>query len=167
MSSNSKFPRILFESTNHLKSNYSLKPKYSIKTQPNSPYTKQEFKNECDINILMARYQVTGELTNLNERAPQYLDATGFDYQTSMEFIAGAKSLFHELPSDLRFRFGNDPAAFLDFTSKDSNREEMAALGLLKPKQEWASMDAIPKPSEPTILSHIKPQPDEPKTPVA
>lgn len=139
MSYNPNNPRPISTIQPLIKSTYSPKLKVSLTFSEDSPYTKQEFADECDINILLARYQNSGELPNLNEREPQYLDATGYDYQTQMEFIAGAKSLFNELPSSVRNRFSNDPAQFLDFTSNPNNREEMAQMGLLKPRTEWAS----------------------------
>lgn len=140
MSYNPNNPRPLSLLQPLIKSTYSPKLKVSLSFSEDSPYTKQEFADECNINILLARYQSTGELPNLNEREPQYLDATGFDYQSQMEFVAGAKSLFNELPSAIRNRFKNDPGEFLDFTSNPNNREEMAQMGLLKPRNEWASL---------------------------
>jgi len=116
-----------------IKSTYSQKQRVSISFPADSPHTKQEFKDECDINILMSRYQSTGQLPIINERAPQYLDVTGIDYQTLMEFVAGANTLFNELPSRIRERFSNDPAQFLDFCSNENNRPEMAEMGLLRP----------------------------------
>lgn len=111
------------------------KIKKPILTFPeNSRHTKQSFAQECDINTIMARYQSTGEMPVLNQQAPQYLDVTGADFQASMEFLRGASDLFNQLPSDLRDRFQNDPAQFLDFTSNPKNRDEMKALGLLKPE---------------------------------
>lgn len=119
--------------TSLFQSNYSTKLKCPLSFPADSPHTKQEFADECNINILMSKYQSTGQLPNLNERAPQYIDATGYDFAEAMNFVAGAQSLFNELPSDLRNRFDNDPAAFLDFCSDEKNRPEMAQLGLLKP----------------------------------
>lgn len=109
--------------------------------------TKQSFRDECDINTIMARYQATGELPNLNQLAPQYLDATGYDYQEHQNFIAGANSMFHELPSGIRARFSNNPAEFLDFCSQEKNRPELAEMGLLRPIEE----PVIPTP-------HLTPQ---------
>lgn len=119
---------------------YAPKLKVNLTFPENSPFTKQEFKDESDINILLARYQSTGEIPNLNERAPQYLDVTGHDYQEHMNVIAGAQTLFNELPSLLRNRFENDPALFLDFTSNPDNVPEMQKLGLLKPVDEWVNV---------------------------
>ncbi|AXH75311.1 MAG: internal scaffolding protein [Microviridae sp.] len=133
MSSKYNTPRPISISQPLIKSNYSPKLKVSISFQQNSPFTKQSFKDECDINLLMARYMRTGELPNINERAPEYLDTTtGYDFQAAMQLVAEANSLFQDLPSRIRNRFQNDPAAFLDFCSDENNRPELAAMGLLK-----------------------------------
>lgn len=99
----------------------------------NSRFTKQEFKDECDINVILAQYQHTGEIPNLNERQGQYMDCTGMDYALHMQKIVEANALFSELPSAIRDRFKNDPAAFLDFVHDPSNRDEMRSMGLLRP----------------------------------
>jgi len=130
-------------STPTIISAYSPKVDVAITFPAVSPVTKQEFKDECDINILMSRYESTGELPAINERAPQYLDATGYDYQTAMNFVAGANTLFHELPASMRNRFENDPAQFLDFCSMEKNRPEMAEMGLLKDPSEWVKPLAV------------------------
>lgn len=111
---------------------YSSKPRISLSFS-GSGRTQQSFKDECDINVIMSRYQSTGELPNLAQVDPRYLDATGYDYQEHQNFIAGANSLFHELPSAIRTRFGNSPAEFLDFCSQEKNRPELAEMGLLRP----------------------------------
>jgi len=115
------------------KSAYSVKNRVRLSFPENSRWTKQSAKDECDVNIIMSRYIATGELPNIAERAPQYLDVTGLEFQSSMDFIAGANSLFHEMPSGIRARFENNPALFLDFCSQEKNRPELAEMGLLKP----------------------------------
>lgn len=123
----------------HFYSQYSKKLRVQISFPEDSPFTKQSFAEECDINTIMARYMSTGELPELDQRAPQYLDVSaGIDFQESMEFIAGAKTLFNELPSELRGRFENDPRQFLDFVGDPKNRTEMADLGLLSPEATLA-----------------------------
>lgn len=105
---------------------------YSLSFPENSKVTKQSFAAECDINTIMARYQSTGQMPVLNDRAPQYLDMPGYDFQEAMNLVLDAQALFADLPSALRSRFGNDPAQFLDFTSNPQNRAELQSLGLLK-----------------------------------
>lgn len=93
----------------------------------------QSFKDECDINVLMARYRKTGILPeNINEQAGQYLDCTANDFQEAMCLVAGAASLFNELPSTLRDRFQNDPVQLLNFLDKEENRPEAVKLGLVR-----------------------------------
>jgi len=140
--------------SNIVRDEYSPRTRVAITFPANSRWTKQSFKDECDVNTIMRRYQSTGEMPVLNQRAPQYLDATGFDYQQAMEFVAGAKTLFGELPSDLRNRFGNDPAAFLDFCSQEKNRPEMAEMGLLKP----VLLEPVVPGSTPPVQAPIEPE---------
>ncbi|AXH75718.1 MAG: internal scaffolding protein [Microviridae sp.] len=138
MSYNPKNPRPISQIQPLLISNYSQKTFIGLDFSNSVSLTKQEFKDECDINVLMSKYMSTGELPVINERMPQYLDVTGYDFQASMEFIANAQSMFQELPSVVRNRFQNDPAQFLDFCSNENNHEEMAKMGLLKPQNEWS-----------------------------
>lgn len=103
----------------------------SLKFPANSRWTKQSFKEECDINTIMSRYQSTGEMPVLDVRAPQYLDATGFDFQDMQNKVLEAQALFLELPSKLRTRFANDPGQFLEYVADPQNHAEMRELGLM------------------------------------
>lgn len=127
------------------RSAYSEKIKVAIEFEADSPHTRQEFKEECDINNIMAQYLVTGEFTHLNESLPQYLDCSEADFRAHMDYVAGAYSMFEELPSAVRTQFDNDPALFLDFCSHEKNRPELAEMGLLTP--EAVSRLKTPSPS--------------------
>ncbi|AXH73978.1 MAG: internal scaffolding protein [Microviridae sp.] len=94
--------------------------------------TKQEFKDECDINSIMRRYISQGVLPT-NVKVGRYGDFTGVgDYRECLETLEVARSQFMSLSSDIRKRFGNDPAAFLAFVSDKANLEEARKLGLLR-----------------------------------
>lgn len=113
--------------------------------------TKQAFKDECDINNIMARYMKTGVIDFVNKHQGQYGDVTGLDYQEAMETIAQSKTLFNELPSTIRSRFENDPALFLDFVHDPANEEEMHELGLMRP-------DAVAPSKRPAPVDLSEPQ---------
>lgn len=132
MSYNPKSRTPIIDDGHFLKSNYSPKKRVALVFPEDSPFTKQEFKDESDINIILSRYNATGQMPVINQAAPQYLDVTGMDFQTHMEVVAGAQTLFNSLPSALRNRFENDPARFLDFCSNPKNKAEMYTLGLLR-----------------------------------
>lgn len=103
--------------------------------------TKQSFKDECDINILMQRYQDTGMLDHVNQAEPRYADVTAMDYQEAMDIIADANSMFYALPSEIRDRFGNDPQRVLEFAEDPRNEAEAVELGFL----DQARLEAIRK----------------------
>lgn len=102
----------------------------------NSPsMTKQEFKKECDIKTIMAKYQRTGLLEHVNQYQGQYADlGDPCDFQTAQNIMIEAQAAFDSLPSSMRKRFGNNPHEFLEFVHDERNRKEMIEMGLIKPK---------------------------------
>lgn len=93
--------------------------------------TKQEFRDECDINVLMKRYRKTGLFPQYPGQTPQYVSNIGMpDYQQSLHIVMQAESEFNALNSELRKRFDNDPAKFLAFVNDPDNGEELVKLGL-------------------------------------
>nr|QJB19140.1 MAG: internal scaffolding protein [Microvirus sp.] len=142
--------KFLFSNPPTFQSLHSKPTTYEISFPPDSKVTKQSFGPECDINTIMARYQSTGEMPVLNQVAPQYLDLDQTDFQAAMEVVAGAQSLFADLPSAIRTRFHNDPGEFLAFTSNPANRPEMQALGML------SAAASIPSPSDQQTAASTK-----------
>lgn len=96
---------------------------------------QQHFKNDADINTIMARYNKTGFLVdplNPGTARPQYGDFADLtDYQTAQNIIAHSIQAFETLPAAMRKRFNNDPAEMLAFLENESNREEAVKLGLV------------------------------------
>lgn len=108
--------------------------------------TQQHFKDECDINNIIARYESTGLLTDpfqSSGRMYQFGDYSAVhDYQDSLNYVIEAREMFDSLPSKVRERFNYDPANLLSFLSDESNRSEAILLGLVDPP--------TPSPAEPT-----------------
>jgi phage internal scaffolding protein len=104
--------------------------------------TKQSFKKECDINLIMAKYQKTGAITHFNKHQQNYGIADGSTFQDAMNLVCEAQEMFNDLPSSIRSRFGNDPAAFLDFVQNDENADEMARMGLIEQSAEQTDATA-------------------------
>lgn len=113
--------------------------------------------DECDINILMAKYQKTGMLDHIVRYKGQYADVTNQeDYQSAIHTIMDANDMFESLPARVRDRFHNSPGEFLAFVEDPSNRDEMAELGLL---------DKPPTPpAEPTPPTTSTPETESPAT---
>jgi len=94
--------------------------------------TQQHFAEEVDINTIVRRFGLTGELP---EGVPHILqgDFTNvFDFQSAMDMVVAAREAFMEQPAEVRARFDNDPQKFLAFTSDRANLDEAIKLGLVR-----------------------------------
>lgn len=100
--------------------------------------TRQEFKDECDINNIVKNFK--------KELGADYLSKVqGFqgghfgdfsnvaDYRTALDQINAVKGVFDALPAVVRKRFDNDPAVFLDFCGNVQNRDQLVEMGLIEP----------------------------------
>ena len=107
---------------------------------------QQEFADECDINTIVRRFGLTGELPQ-SVMVPFNADFEGVvDFKSAMNLIVASQEAFMEMPADVRARFGNDPAKFVDFASDERNRSEAARLGLLvSAVASLAVSDGLPK----------------------
>lgn len=124
--------------------------------------TKQAFKDECDINNIVARYKRTGAIDHFAEHGPQYGDFTGPTFTDAMNTVTAANRMFQDLPANLRKRFENDPVQFLDFVQDPANAEEMYQLGLADIRTQPGYMPN--RPEDPVRPEHAQGNPD-PGTP--
>lgn len=93
--------------------------------------TKQSFKDECDINLVMKKFEKEGQLPSMIKENPKYGDfSSPLDYQESLNTVIHANEQFAALPSSIRQRFSNDPQQFLEFAVNPKNGEELVNLGL-------------------------------------
>lgn len=98
--------------------------------------TQQAFKEDADINVIVRRFGLTGQLPE-NVRVPVSGDFTGItDFQSAMQAVVAAQAAFNELPAEVRARFRNDPQELMAFMEDDANREEAIKLGLVNKAPE-------------------------------
>ena len=92
---------------------------------------QQHMKDECDINVIVERFGVTGQLPQ-SPLEPSYGDFSGVsDYHTALNAIKAAEASFMALPAKIRARFDHDPNALLEFLQNETNRDEAIELGLI------------------------------------
>lgn len=125
-------------------SRYNLPPNPGFENNEPS-MTQQHFKDEADINNIMARYQKTGVLVDpltQTTRKPMFDDFSELgDFRDHQQAVIDAQEMFMELPSRLRARFANDPAELLQWLSDPANKDEAIELGLFsKPPVESPEM---------------------------
>lgn len=92
--------------------------------------TQQQYKDEVDINTIVERFGVTGELPPpMNFPTEQDFEET-FDFQTAMNTIVQAQTSFMTLPAKARARFNNSPQQFMEFIHDPDNIDEAIKLGI-------------------------------------
>lgn len=93
---------------------------------------QQQFVEEVDINTIVRRFGLDGELPE-SVVMPQNSDFEEiFDFQSAMNAVVAARESFDEMPARIRSRFHNNPAEFVDFCSNPDNRDEALKLGLVE-----------------------------------
>lgn len=93
---------------------------------------QQHFKEECDINTILQKFNITGMLPQ-STLSPRYGDFTGIgDYHTALNRVIAAQDEFEALPAQIRARFNNDPAQLIEFLQDEANRPEAEKLGLVE-----------------------------------
>lgn len=118
--------------TSELRFRHAYGTRYAVPISFTGPSrTKQEFKDDCDINVLMGKYLRTGQMDHVNHMLPQFEDVSEIDYQAAQNLIADAKSMFLDIPSGIRARFDNDPGKLLDWVHDPRNAKEASDLGFL------------------------------------
>ncbi|WNK12554.1 MAG: internal scaffolding protein [Microvirus sp.] len=106
--------------------------------------THPEFKDECDINLIMRKYTKSGVLPGSVAGAAYGDFSFSGDFLEAQNIILRAKEQFSGLSAELRSRFRNDPALFLDFVHDTRNLDEARKLGLLKDEVVPPAVPAAP-----------------------
>lgn len=114
--------------------------------------TRQEFKDECDINTIMRRYEKSGVVSHVRKSEPQYGDFVGIpDFQQSLNMLNAATESFMQLPARVRREFDNDPRQFVQFVEDPANLEKVREYGLAnvpEPEAKPQRVEVVNQPIE-------------------
>lgn len=131
----------------------------SVKSPQGHTPAQQQFKDDCDINVIMRRLTKDNAVDHVSAYQKEYGFHSPLDYHQSMNLIAHADSMFNDLPSKLRNEFHNSPQAFLEFVQNPKNHDRAKELNItLSDKAEEAYQASKPKP-EPTPEPEPEPEP--------
>lgn len=90
--------------------------------------TEQHHEKACNINNIVAKYAKTGLVDHVQNLPGRYGDVTGADFQAAQNLVAEQVSLFNELPAEVRGKFENDPAIYLDLLATDQGIDTLAGM---------------------------------------
>lgn len=93
--------------------------------------TEQNHLERVKIQNIIKQYTAQGMLDHVNFYEGQYGDfVNSLDFNQAMNIAAETTQMFESLPAELRRRFNDDPADYLDFVQNPENRVEMEELGI-------------------------------------
>lgn len=112
--------------------------------------TSQEFKDDSDINTIVERFGITGQLPDPGSvKAPLEGDFHEiYDFQSALNVVRAAEESFMQMPADVRAEFKNDPGRFVDFVNNPANRARAEELGIVLKHEQ-------PKPPEPVLVKVV------------
>lgn len=114
--------------------------------------TKQSAKDECDINLIVRRYDNTGVITHVSNVQAQFGESPMTDLQTALNQVIAAEEAFAQLPAAVRKKFDNNAVAFVDFVDNPDNADKLIEMGLApKPEAPPAPVrvEVVPPPLHP------------------
>jgi len=103
---------------------------------------KQEFRDEADINRIMAKYRQTGVLERARVPAVFGEDAGFKTYADAYDALERAREQFLLLPPEIRLELGNDPGRYRELSSEDGVRRVLDRIGA-KQARDLAKAQAL------------------------
>lgn len=121
-----------------VKSRFNGFSKHGLEIDPQERRTKSEFREECDINTIIAKYRRTGLLPQSARAAmARYGDFSQVPtFQEMNDRVLAAHEVFAALPAKVRDAFRNDPGEFIAAADTEEGRKLYRELGLMKPLEE-------------------------------
>lgn len=122
-------------------------PPPSLGEKNDSPtMTQQHYKDECDLNQILARHKGSGELSALqmrqllaqsaavtptSPRLPQFADYSDLpDFSDIKRSFVRASHAFAEIPVNVRMQFGNNPEVFYNTLTDPKQHQKLRDVGL-------------------------------------
>ncbi len=87
--------------------------------------TKQSFRDECDINLIMQRAAAGGTISHLEKYEGTYSDFSDYDFFEHTQMLTKGREVFDDLPAEVRREFGQSPAAFFKYVNDPANVNEL------------------------------------------
>lgn len=93
--------------------------------------TKQSFKDECDVNVVVRNHAQTGMWTHLNPINPTYGNfALATDLQEALAMVEYSETEFSKLPAEVRSACNNNPVELLQRLAHPGDAQILVDLGL-------------------------------------
>lgn len=126
-------------------------------SDPGESMTRQEFIKDCDINQIMKNAVKTGTVPTRTDMARYGDFSEAPDFQEAQNIVIKAKAQFAAVSSELRNRFNNDPAKFLEWIhSKDFDLEDAKKYGILSEEGVKKVAERVSKREAEKVKADVK-----------
>jgi len=109
--------------------------------------TQQEFKDECDMNLILKKY---GIYAAANAPAMVFRDVShGYDYLEAFNAVQEANEAFAALPADARRALDHSPLRLMELSQTPEGVAQLVKMGFGNPPSEEDSNPKAVEPQEP------------------
>lgn len=127
-----------------IRSKYSPKKRVVVVYPEDEGRTQQHFKEETDVNYIMARYQKSGDLALLNRVKTEFGEFEQFqDLSRYTSRVARAEEAFSKLPQRIQKEFDWQPANLLAALDDESKKSYLQDLGVLNKPEEMPKNEVL------------------------
>lgn len=127
---------------------YTIRPNGTLRIQTineEPSLAQQQFKEECDVNHIMKKYEQTGQIYHVNRKQGVYADLSNLtDYRQMLADVQKAEEAFQSLPAKVRYEFGNDPSKLIHFLQDKNNKSKAIELGLIEKTNDDSTTTITP-----------------------
>lgn len=126
--------------------------------------TKQSFKDETDIQKIMARADKAGTISHLQKYEGVYADYSDFDFAQQINDLAKGRQIFEDLPAELRREFHQDPDEFFAYVNDPANIDKLDQKlpALAAPGKQVIDVLNVDPPDDPPVVDSPADPPAEP-----
>lgn len=93
--------------------------------------TKQAFRDDVDINLIVKRYGQNGMFDHLERREATYGDfSRSTNLHEAMNLVKAAEAEFEELPAEVRTLANNDPVQYYAMLAEEKETQALKRAGM-------------------------------------
>lgn len=116
--------------------------------------TQQHFREQTNINSIIAKYRRTGFLPVMQQGQPMFGDfSSGKTYHEMVNQVKTAQESFEQLPAEFKKKFEQDPAKMIDFVLNAENNQVALEMGLISPTIEESTGEGLDPDNAPPVNS--------------
>lgn len=121
--------------------------------------TKQEFKDDCDVNVIVERFASTGIVQKTNKGTPVYADSSmsPLSLQEHYDQVEEVDRQFMSMSAGVRKAAGNNPVQFLRMLDDEEGSAVLVEAGLEVKTPVQAEPVAVP--AAPPAAPEAPPEP--------